>query len=189
MKQRKPPKPKKCQNPSCCELFVPERIGQKVCGPRCAWALVNDQKAKEFNAETRRRKKAMLDKDPKHWRKRAKTACHAYIRERDKHLPCISCGSTSTAQWDAGHYRPSGGNSALRYHELNIHKQCCSCNDGNKRSGNITEYRIGLVKKIGVAAVEWLEGPHPVKRWTVDELKAIEAHYKRELALLKSGKV
>ena len=43
---------------------------------------------------------------------------------------------------------------------MNCHKQCSACNDGNKLSGNIHEYRKGLIKKIGTEKVEWLEGPH-----------------------------
>jgi len=51
------------------------------------------------------------------------------------------------------------------------------------KSGNILEYRIRLVKKIGQAAVDWLEGPHEPKRYTIDELKEIKAEYKSKLKL------
>jgi isocitrate dehydrogenase kinase/phosphatase len=48
-------------------------------------------------------------------------------------------------------------------------------------SGNITEYRINLVKKIGVEQVEWLEGKHEAKHYSVDDLKEIKEIYKRKL--------
>jgi hypothetical protein len=53
------------------------------------------------------------------------------------------------------------------------------------KSGNILEYRIRLVKKIGQSAVDWLEGPHEAKRYTIDELKEIKARYRRLLRELQ----
>jgi len=53
------------------------------------------------------------------------------------------------------------------------------------KSGNILEYRIRLVKKIGQAAVDCLEGPHEPKRYTIDELKKIKARYRRLLRELQ----
>ena len=51
-------------------------------------------------------------------------------------------------------------------------------------SGNIENYRINLVKKIGLENVEWLEGKHEPKKYTCEELKAIELKYK---SLVKNG--
>ena len=51
------------------------------------------------------------------------------------------------------------------------------CN--SHKSGNISEYRIGLIKKIGIELVEWLEKDHPrTKAWTVEELQAIRKYYR-----------
>jgi hypothetical protein len=48
------------------------------------------------------------------------------------------------------------------------------------------EYRINLVQRIGLAAVEQLEGPHEPKRYTIDELKAIRDEYRRKLKELQT---
>jgi len=53
-------------------------------------------------------------------------------------------------------------------------------------SGNITLYRINLIKKIGIERVEWLEGPHPPAKWTIEELQGIISTYKQKLKLLKT---
>jgi len=53
-----------------------------------------------------------------------------------------------------------------------VHKQCVSCN--RFKHGNLIEYRINLVKKIGIKKVEWLEEHRKdVKRWTREELEEI----------------
>jgi hypothetical protein len=46
------------------------------------------------------------------------------------------------------------------------------------KSGNLGPYRIELIKRIGQEKVDWLEGPHEPKRYTIDDLKAIKAHYR-----------
>ena len=99
-----------------------------------------------------------------------------YIRLRDHNLPCISCGRYHEGQYHAGHYRTVGGNPELRFEELNCHKQCSVCN--NHKSGNIVEYRINLIKRIGSVRLEWLEGPHEPAKYTIDDLKEIKAKYR-----------
>lgn len=132
---------------------------------------------KEDRKEHRRR---LLEVKPiSYWSKRAASACHAFIRARDADVPCISCGATSSPQWDAGHFRPSGVNSALRFDEKNINKQCVRCNQ--YLSGNLTHYRTGLIKKIGEESVNYLEQNHETKRWTREELQDIEKYYKERL--------
>ena len=177
-------KPKKCMN--CATPFTPDRMGQKTCSPRCAYQSVEKAKDKAFNAVTRKKKKEWRDNDKHTQAELAKKACHEYIRYRDRELGCISCGTTDDVQYAAGHYRPSGVNSALRYSELNIHKQCNKyCNSAN--SGNLIAYRANLILKMGADVVQWLDDNHEVKRWTIDELKAIQAHYKAKLRGLKNG--
>ena len=46
-------------------------------------------------------------------------------------------------------------------------------------------YRIALVKRIGAEAVDWLEGPHEPKKYTVEELKAMTADYRAKTRELK----
>lgn len=106
-------------------------------------------------------------------KKRVRRLVHKYIKLRDASEPCISCQTmTSNKPWEAGHFIAQGSSGALRFNLLNIHKQCYQCN--RHKSGNLLEYRIHLVKKIGVENVEWLEEHRrDVKKWTRDELAQI----------------
>ena len=115
-------------------------------------------------------------------KREAQKAFNAYIRELDKLEPCISCQRHHEGQYHAGHYKTAGGFPELRFEPLNCHKQCSACN--NYLSGNITEYRINLISKIGMKAVEWLEGPHEPKKYTCEDLLAIEKEYKLKLKSL-----
>lgn len=111
--------------------------------------------------------------------KMAQQAFNKFIRIRDESEPCISCQRHHEGQYHAGHYKTAGGFPELRFNELNCHKQCSACN--NYLSGNITQYRINLIDKIGLNKVEWLEGPHEPKKYTCEELLAIEKKYKDKI--------
>ncbi|MDG6786005.1 recombination protein NinG, partial [Glaesserella parasuis] len=71
----------------------------------------------------------------------------------------------------------------LRFNEDNVHKQCSACN--NHLSGNITEYRINLVRKIGVERVEALESYHPPVKWSIEDCKEIIKTYRAKIKELK----
>lgn len=178
----KPPKPKKCKASGCGVLFTPQRIGQNVCGPVCALTVVRSKREKEEQRKRSDERKADRAKreelKPLKWfHARTKLAVHKYIRTRDRDQPCISCGTTHAAQWDAGHYVSVGSDSSLRYDFSNIHKQCSVCNQ--HLSANLIRYRQNLLLKIGEPEVLRLEGPQPVHKWTRDELDAIAAEAKR----------
>lgn len=115
--------------------------------------------------------------------KQAQQAVNAYIRERDKHLPCVSCGTLSAAQWDAGHYRTTAAAPQLRFDPRQIWKQCSVCNQ--HKSGNLVPYRAELIRRIGLAEVESIEGNHDRHRWTIEECKAIKAEYVQKLKDLR----
>ena len=166
----------------CKEAYQPFQTLQKVCGVKCAAELARGKREKKERAITKEKKRLLRETDRSHWLKKAQIVFNAWIRERDKGLPCISCGTTKTIQWDAGHYMPAGANAALRFDENNVNKQCCYCNDGSKLSGNLIKYRIGLVKKIGEDAVVSLETNKEIKRWTIEELKEICQKYKKPKA-------
>ena len=94
-----------------------------------------------------------------------------------------TCGRHHQGKYDAGHYRTVGSNPALRFKPLNCHRQCSPCN--TQLSWNIVNYRIALVKRIGAEAVDWLEGPHEAKKYTVEDLKAMTADYRAKTRELK----
>ena len=155
--ERKQPKPKKCRVATCRASFVPQRLGQAVCSPKCALATVEVQKAKEKKSlaqadrrEIKVRKEALKTRGD-HIRE-AQQAFNEYIRTRDQaagHL-CISSGKPldwSGNAVDAGHYRSVGSAPHLRFDERNCHAQ--SKQDNRFLSGNAVDYRIGLIARIG----------------------------------------
>lgn len=184
----KQPRSKTCKNPACRASFVPQRLGQAVCNYTCGLAIkdVNQEKARKSLARVERReikvRKEKLKSRAEHL-KDTQIAFNAWVRERDAELPCISCGRHHQGKYDAGHYRTVGSNPALRFEPLNCHRQCSPCN--TQLSGNIVNYRIALVARIGAEAVDWLEGPHEAKKYTVEELKAMTADYRAKTRELK----
>jgi len=91
---------------------------------------------------------------------KAQTVFNKWIRERDKGSPCISCGSGIPTQ--AGHFYSAGHHNQLRFNEDNCHLQCVRCN--MFLSGNLLNYRIGLIKKIGIVKVTELDLIASIKR-------------------------
>lgn len=174
----KHPKAKTCE--VCERVFVPDRMGQLVCRPACAMARVRNAKKAERES-VRARKEAIKSKAD--WAREAQTAFNAWIRARDEGLPCISCGRHHQGQWHAGHYLSTGARPELRYTESNVHRQCAPCN--THLSGNAVLYRIGLINRIGADAVEWLEGPHELPKWTADDYRAIRDTYRQKLKEMK----
>ncbi len=191
-------KQRKCKE--CREKYTPVRPMQVGCGYDCdiqialkasVKARIKREQAakkedKEYKRVTVRRMKALLDTDPKHWAKRAKTACHLYIRTLYANEPCFTCGTTNDVEYAAGHFIPDGRAAALRYDERNIRKQCnMYCN--KSLSGNVLVYRSKLVSIHGEEYVQELERiGHTQKRWTIDELKEVESYYKAKLRELKN---
>ena len=163
-------KPKTCK--ACGKKFTPLRRLQVACSIPCVITHVQAEKARK-EARAHREAKAKA-KTRQQWMKEAQAAFNRWVRLRDADRPCISCGTTH-AKWDAGHYRSVGSNPALRFEPMNNHKQCAQCNQ--HKSGNAIEYRIGLVARIGIASVEWLEGHHEPKHYTVEDLMKIKARY------------
>ncbi|MGY2256454.1 recombination protein NinG [Pseudomonas reactans] len=186
--ERKPAKPKKCRVATCGASFVPARMGQAVCSPACA--LIDGPrhapKARKALADIERKdikvRKEKLKSRADH-AKDTQQAFNEWVRLRDADLPCVSCGRHHDGQYHAGHYRTVAANPAIRFEPLNVHKQCAPCN--NHKSGDIVNYRIELVKRIGAEAVEWLEGPHEPKKYTIEQLKAMTAEYRAKTRELK----
>lgn len=86
--------------------------------------------------------------------KKAQIKFNAFIRERDKDLPCINCGNYRKLQ--AGHFYPTSTHSHLRFNEDNTNGECLKCNFFNSQSHSYG-YRINLEKKIGKERFEKLE--------------------------------
>ena len=167
----------------CSAEFEPVRPMQSVCSPKCAAATV---KARAVKRKAEARVKQARDKGVRYWTKKAQASFNAYIRARDRQQPCICCGRTTSdhdlvtgSRWDAGHYRSTGSASHLRFNEDNVHRQLVRCN--RHGAGRAVDYRLGLIQRIGLARVEALETDNAPRKWTVDELMAIDAQYRAKL--------
>ena len=100
---------------------------------------------------------------------------NAFIRQRDNkggYFVCISCNKpkrTDSGQYHAGHYLSAGHHSYTKFNEQNVNGQCAHCN--TFLHGNLINYRKGLIRKIGLVAVEQLESfKHYPMKWDRFEL-------------------
>lgn len=115
--------------------------------------------------------------------KQAQQAFNEFIRYRDRHLPCISCGRHHEGQYHAGHFRTTGANPELRFNEDNCHRQCAPCN--NHLSGNLIAYRPALIAKIGQVRFDALMGPHELPKWKREDYIRIRDEYRTKLKAMK----
>lgn len=176
-------KPKTCK--VCRAKFEPRQPMATVCSPGCALTLAQSKRAKAekvAQVQERRADKAKREKlkTKGEWTREAQAAFNAFIRARDAGQPCICCGRTSTGaasggDWDAGHYRSRGSAPHLRFDERNVHAQLKQCNRYD--SGNVVGYRLGLIARIGLAAVEALEADQLPRHYSIEQLRGIKAHY------------
>jgi len=122
-----------------------------------------------------------------------------YIRLRDHDLPCISCNRLDGeihykgvgGKWDCGHYKTVGAFPELRFDERNAAKQCKKCNGGSgkysRKDRSVKEgFDIGMQERYGEERLDWLNGPHEPKRYTIDNLKTIQNWYKRKSKRLEN---
>ena len=115
--------------------------------------------------------------------KEAQVAFNAYIRERDKNEPCISCGKPLKDKYDAGHFIASTY-KVHTFNEDNVHAQCVTCNQ--YKHGNLLEYRDRLIQKVGYSAVRWMEmTKHQEYKPTRERLREIKEYYKQKIKELK----
>jgi len=189
------PKPKACR--VCRVKFVPSSPLAAVCGVPCAIehgkAITAKQKAKARSQE-RAADKVKREGFKTRGEHIADTqvAFNALIRYRDRNEVCISCDTVlSTLDgalgggYDAGHYRSRGSSPHLRFDLRNCHGQCKKCN--RYRAGNAADYRIGLIVRIGLAAVEALEADQAGGGWTIPELIEMKADFRAQLKKLKEA--
>ncbi|WP_424411191.1 recombination protein NinG [Pasteurella sp. PK-2025] len=188
----KKPKEHKCKVCGC--YFVKSKSKQKVCSVDCAIKLSKEksrkkqekiQKAERIETARRMRARKEALKSRKDWLKDLQRVFNKFIRLRDKDKPCISCGRYHTGKYDAGHYKTVGGNPELRFNEDNCHAQCVPCNQ--HLHGNIVNYRVGLIERIGIERVEFLERKdHPPLKLTDDEIKKLIIVYKNKIKELEN---
>ncbi|CAG8863132.1 hypothetical protein PS627_00068 [Pseudomonas fluorescens] len=179
-------KQKTCK--ACGDKFRPSLSTQKACSVACALALAPQGRETARKAIAQRERREIQVRKEKiksraDYLREAQAIFNQWVRLRDAALPCVSCGRHHDGQYHAGHYRTVGANPELRFEPLNVWKQCAPCN--NHKSGDIVNYRIELVRRIGAERVEWLEGPHQAQRYTIEDLKALKAEYRDKIKQLK----
>ena len=177
----------KCKN--CKDVFAPKWFNFKYCqkkecfdiGVKEAAGKAKIQREKKQRAETKKAKENLLTH--KDYLKLLQKVFNTYIRLRDKDLPCVSCGKNNDKQYHAGHYRSVGSAPHLRFNEINVWKQCATCN--NYLHGNLIEYRKELINRIGVDKVEWLENYQESNKMLIPEIKEQIKLYKHKIKQLK----
>ena len=183
----------KSRNRRCayCKKKVPTETAKinglkAFCSTDHAIAWLDTEKGKNTLQKARNaRNKAAKEKlkTKTDYAKEAEHAFNAWIRFRDRDKPCISCGRHHQGQYHAGHYRTVASAKQIRYHAWNVHKQCAPCN--NQKSGNIVEYRINLVRRIGEEKVRMLESNQDFARYDIDYLKRLTKIFKKRLRIEK----
>lgn len=160
------------------------------CSTDHALAWLNTEKGRDTFLKARKAKNTAakkLLKTKSDYVKEAQQAFNAYVRFRDRDLPCISCGKSPTDRFggafDAGHYRSRGAAGHLRYNLHNCHKQCKRCN--RDMSGNVVEYRINLIKRMGQDKVEALENDNTTRLFTIEYLQRLKRVFLKKLRVKK----
>lgn len=193
----KKPSRRKCK--ICCEWFIPKYPNIYWCNPDHGAELAikkrNRDREKAERALKKKQQQELAEKKDKlkarrlavkprsYFIQQAQRSVNAYIRYRDKDKPCVSCGTCESSRWDAGHYRTTSAAPQLRFDERNIQRQCIVCNQHH--SGNLVQYRVELIERIGIESVEAIESNHDRHRWTIEECKAIKAEFDEKLKRLR----
>ena len=177
---------KKCK--SCDQPFEPtHNTTQKVCNWKCAIALNKINKAKNFNKETKRRKKELRSNDLSHQKKLRQTVVNRLVLLRDSDKECISCQTRNDVQYAAGHYKTTGAHPELRFNLNNINKQCNKyCN--SSLSGNIKGQIAGITQRHGLDHLIYLDGAHERIKYTCEDLIKFRKEINVIIREMESGK-
>jgi len=187
----------------CGKLVPVQRYGKAnrkfglgiSCGCYTKWIIGTDNGQAYFDSQLLRNKRNYNNKIKKEANKRvreqkeklksisqliseAKKPFQKWIRLRDINKGCISCGTTDSDIWDAGHYLKAELYTGLIFDETNVHKQCRKCN--SFLGGNEVNYRKGLINRFGEDFVNNLEESANDKRqykYTREELLNIKLEY------------
>lgn len=174
---------RKCAVKSCRAPFAPRNMMHKCCGPVCAQAHVEAEKARKCRSERTEGLRALRTRTD--YAKLAQKAVNKYVNLRDRERPCVSCGKPSAAGGvrNASHFKSVGSNSFLRFHLWNIHTSCYRCNV--ELSGNLGEYYPRLVERIGAAKVEFLQCAPRERRYEIVELQRIQRIFTKKAKRLE----
>jgi hypothetical protein len=176
---------KRCKE--CRKLFMPRNSLTLCCSIQCGVAYArNNGTGIEVSRKRALKERIEAARPLKYWQDRTQATVNAYVRLRDRDLPCISCGKKTGAKMNAGHWRSRGARPDIRYDaETNIFLQCEHCN--TYRSGHIQGFREGLIAKYGEAwVIEQEETPPTIRRYRREDLEEIKAHYGKLINAIKA---
>ena len=193
---------------TCRTRFDPMPVGAITCSVECAesFAVSKRGKAEKIAAVKERKADAVKRANQKirgKWLAEAKTAIQQARRleELAKGRGCMSCKRSQQeveagdwrpgGYWDGGHFLSKGARPELALEPLNIWLQCKSCNAGSSkyaRKGYTVNanFEANLIEAEGKTLVDWLKGPHDLKHYDADDLKAIKALYTAKTKTLKA---
>lgn len=151
------------------------------------------KESRESRDETRRKN----DEDRGHQETLTQNEFNRMIRLLDAGKPCISCGKHVCGFGiDAGHYHSVASSYTLRYDARNCHSQGTSCNRSNhkanyKRRANTEHvnagYQQGIVDRYGKELLDFLDGPHEPKHYSIEDLKGLRKVFAAECRRLERG--
>lgn len=182
---------KACKAPECGRRIPREEMlgpMREFCSPECGFSLSRHRQAQQRKRKALRERREIAVRREKlktrsDYIREAQQAVNAYVRARDHGKPCISCGggndttALTGSSWDAGHYRSRGAAPHLRFHLLNIWRQCTRCN--RELSGNVVEFRKGLVEILGESRVQELEHDNSIRAFDIEYLKRMKRIFRK----------
>lgn len=175
-------KPKICAE--CAIKFTPQRPFQRVCSSKCAFA----QKKKKKTEKPTPKPKEVKEKALRHndWINLLQIVFNAWVRERDKGRPCITCYVKYEGEYHAGHFFPVGLHPELRFNEDNCHLQCRNCNINLR--GNFEDYCNRLHLRIGQERFDALKAARNIEfKLSIPEIKEKIAEYRNKTKTLKNA--
>jgi hypothetical protein len=166
----------RCKN--CKTKFEPVRFNMKYClNNECVRVWVESEKAKQWKEKKQKMQQEL--ETVQDYIKMTQIIFNKYIRLRDKGQVCISCNKPALKE-NAGHYFNANNHWNVRFNEFNVHLQCEHCN--TYLSGNLIEYRKGLINKIGEEQLTLLESEaNKTRKFTKEDLKEIIEIYKKKI--------
>lgn len=165
------------------------------CDYECGVKIARERQTKALRKRRQEEDRAWKErkatvKSRSQWMKEAQAAFNSYIRARDIGKPCISSGRMMNdsdlltgSRMDAGHYRSTGAAPHLRFNTWNCHGQ--SVHDNRDKSGNVVEYRIRLIDRIGLTRVEALERDNTVRQFDIEYLKRVKKIFTKRAKHIK----
>ena len=176
----------------CKKIFTPQynSMGQICCSLPCALAhsrAKGEVEARKQHSKLVKKRRAAV-KTPTKWASEAQAAFNGWIKLRDWGKPCCSCDRPHTLdhQRHASHYRTVKRAKQLRYNGWNVATSCAQCNTHD--SGNIVEYRIRLVDRIGKERVEALERNNDLCTHNIEYYKRVKKIFSKRTRLYKKIK-